>query len=225
MDLTTYLNKLADSKDVTGGGSVAALVGTSATALTIKVLDNEKSRSRHSAVKPQIEDSQNTLNEMKDRLQELISEDEKSLQPLIDAKKLPKDSDEEKEARNKAIEEAVENAARPQVEILETLVQLLDHVEFAISLQPSGDIVTNLGESVLFTQSAFQVAHIGAITNYRELSVESTQKERMTHINQVLTTGTQRSTMFYQIIATYLNTGQWKSVEEIISDQSQPPQQ
>lgn len=221
MDLNTYLEKVKDSKQSTSGGSVAALVGASAVALTIKVLDNEKDKSRNRSVKSQIEESQGTLNEMMVRLTELVQEDEDVTVTLEDAKALPKGDKSEKEKRNKAIQDALEVAARPQVELLESLIQLMDHIEFVISLEPTADIVINLAEAVLLSQSAFQIAHIGAITHYRDVDDEDTQKERIIHINQILQMGTQRSTIFYQIIATYMNTGKWQSIEDIMKQSQQ----
>lgn len=204
-----YLDTISDSKDVTGGGSVAAVVGSLSVSLIMKVLDNEHGRDRQSNEEEDIKKSLNNLAGLRTRFTELIEEDTKALQPLIEAYKMPKINEGQKELRNAAIQAGIENAARPQVEIMEMLVQLIDQVQYLVHIEPQGEIVTNMAEGLLFAQSALKVAHIGVITNYQELSDDDRQAERLQYVNQLLNVGTQRATAFHQAVITYLNTNLW----------------
>lgn len=195
---TDLLEKLSDSQDVTGGGSAAALVGSMAASLALKVLNNEKRRESQKENLPEINEKVIELEEMSQQLEKLIQEDPKALQPLIDAYKLPKESDQEKEYRKNAIQDGIEEAAGPQVEILETINNLSESHLFIIELKPQGSIVTNLAESILFSKSALQVAHIGARTNYESLADADKRQERVEYVDKLLSKGKRQLNRLYE---------------------------
>lgn len=201
---TVFLEKLSDNQDVTGGGSAAAWVGSMAAALALKVLNNEKKRERHADMLSEINEKVIQLEEMCQELEELIKEDPKALQPLINAYKLPKESDKEKEYRKNAVQEGIEDAAGPQVAILEGIVALSDIHLFITELKPKGSIVTNLAESILFSKSALQVAHIGARTNYESLADENKRTEKVDDVDQLLSTGKKQLNSLYERVVEYI---------------------
>lgn len=204
-----FLNALGDSTNVAGGGSAAALVGAVAASLVKKVYDNEKNKNRHADKTEEIDNRIHSLEEIQERLQELIDEDPKALQPLIQAYKMPKETVEEKEARHAEIQSGIETAARPQVEILELLTEIAIHQEYLVKIQPQGEIVTNLAESLLFTDAAFKVAHIGARTNYEALSEEEKREERLEHIETLLTIGRDRIANAYESVSQFIEEKEW----------------
>lgn len=200
IDSTTFLEKLSDSQDVTGGGSVAAMVGSMASSLALKVLNNERRRERHEESLPEINEKVIQLEEMSQALERLIKEDPKALQPLINAYKLPRKSDKEIEYRHSAIQNGIEDAAAPQLEILEAMVSLSDIHLFIIELKPQGSIVTNLAESILFSKSALQVAHIGARTNFESLAEGDLRSEKIEYVDHLLSKGKKQLNSLYEQI-------------------------
>ncbi len=202
--LTDFLAKLSDSQDVTGGGSAAALIGSMAASLALKVLNNEKRRESQEENLPEINQKAIELEEMVQQLEGLSQEDPKALQPLIDAYKLPKESAQEEEYRKNAIQNGIEEAAGPQVELLETIVNLSEIHLFIIELQPQGAIVTNLAESILFAKSSLQVAHIGARTNYDLLADADKRQERVDYVDTLLSTGKKQLNRLYERVVEVL---------------------
>ena len=204
-----FLNALGDSKNVAGGGSAAALVGAVAASLVRKVYDNEKNKNRHTDKIDEINKRIHSLEEIQERFQYLIDADPKALEPLIQAYKMPQDTTEAKEARHAKIQAGIETAARPQVEILELLTDLAIHQEYLVKMQPKGEIVTNLAESLLFADSAFKVAHIGARTNYEALSEEEKREDRLEHTETLLTIGRDRIASAYDSVSKFLEDKEW----------------
>lgn len=204
-----FLAALSDSKNVTGGGSAAALNGAVSASLVIKVFDNEYRKDRHPDKVEEIESRVSSLHQIKNRFQEIINEDPEALHPLISAYKLPKESDEEQEKRQSAIQDGIEAAARPQVEIMELLNDTIEHQRYLIDIRPSGEIVTNLAESILFAQSALNVAYIGSRTNFEALSVADKRKERLDYVNQLLTVGEDRLSASYDAVRAYIEETSW----------------
>lgn len=211
IQMNELLQALGDSQNVTGGGSAAALVGSISASLVKKVYDNELKKNRHPDKEDDIQKRMSELDDIRDRLLNLVTEDPKALQPLINAYKLPKNTNEEKEFRHSQIQDAIETAARPQVEILELLMDITLHQQYLVGMQPSGEIVTNLAESLLFSRSAFEVAHIGARTNYATLSEEEKRNERLDHVSTLMTLGLDRINSAHEAVSLFLESNSWPS--------------
>lgn len=206
-----FLSALSDSKDVTGGGSAAALNAAIAASLVHKVMDNEYRQDRQQDQADQFKSRMADLLDIQESCQTLIHRDPAALQGLIDAYKMPKTSQDELESRQARIQESIEQAARPQVEILEHLIKVTEHQQFLVTLGPKGDIVTNLAESILFANAAFKVAHIGARTNYKALEIEDKRQERLDYVNQLLTLGIDRLALAYEQVDAYLADKKWSN--------------
>ncbi len=204
-----FLSALSDSQNVCGGGSAAALNAAIAASLVHKVMDNERRQDRHHDQEEELASRQADLLSIQNTCQDLVEEDPKALRPLIDAFKLDKDTQEQAEKRQAEIQAGIEQAARPQVKILESLIEITEHQQYLVAMNPQGDIVTNLAESLLFAHAALKVAHIGARTNYEALEIEDKRQERLDYVNQLLTLGVDRIAVAYEQVDAYLQDHTW----------------
>jgi glutamate formiminotransferase/formiminotetrahydrofolate cyclodeaminase len=129
-----FLNRVASPSAVPGGGSVAAHAGALAAALGEMVSGLTEGRKKYSEVEDQVRGLHAQLTGFRAELQELVTLDSEAYQAVVDAMKLPRQSDAERAARADALERATELAtgtplrtarsAAKVLELLETLVRI-----------------------------------------------------------------------------------------------------
>lgn len=121
-----FLQKLAAADPVPGGGSTAALAGALAAALMTMVarltVRNTKFQDRRPVLIPVEERAASFIRVFED----LVQQDTDAYRAVIESTRLPKESPEDKAAREEAIQKAVKEAARVPLETLLTLERLVD---------------------------------------------------------------------------------------------------
>jgi glutamate formiminotransferase/formiminotetrahydrofolate cyclodeaminase len=127
-----FLSRVAAPEAVPGGGSVAALAGSLAAALGEMVAGFTLGKPKYSAVESRVRELSNDLSMARNLLQALVTKDSQAYLEVVRAMKLPKNSDQEKTARAKAIESATQLAtaipletARVAAKVLECLEELI----------------------------------------------------------------------------------------------------
>jgi glutamate formiminotransferase/formiminotetrahydrofolate cyclodeaminase len=155
MNLTAFAHEVASEKPVPGGGSVAAYAGALAAALasmvsrlTMKKLASEKDRSR-------LEQSGTDAEAIRQRLISLVDEDSKSFASLMEAYRLPKTTEQEKEARSLQVQSGLKHAADIPLASAENCSQALSLAR-SISHIASENVLSDL-ETCIF------LAHAGAL--------------------------------------------------------------
>lgn len=132
MDIKGFLNETASNSPVPGGGSVAALSGALSAALTHMVANLTIGKKNYEEVQGEFEDIMVKTNELKDIFVEYIDKDSDAFNEVMKAFKLPKDTDEEKLARSKAIQEATKYAAMVPLETARKAYGMMDYIKTAV---------------------------------------------------------------------------------------------
>jgi len=123
--LEEFLNVLASSAPVPGGGSVAALAGALGASLLTMVGEITMGKKKPEDKTP-IEEALKALEPMRGRFTELIDEDAASFEKVMAAFKLAKEDESQQQARKAAIEEATIGAAAAPLETARTAVAALE---------------------------------------------------------------------------------------------------
>lgn len=123
-----YLDALASSAPAPGGGSVAGLIGALAAALGEMVVSLTR-------------DADPTLHETAGKLQALRASaiasgaaDEMAYSGFVEASRMSKETEEDKARRTATMQEALEEAAAVPLELAQTAIQLLEHLEPVVRL-------------------------------------------------------------------------------------------
>jgi len=138
MSVMKFVDEVLSANAVPGGGSVAALSGSLGASLLGMVCNITINKATRKGVEPDYEVS-SALAKVSNAQRQfigLIDSDSTAFSKVMDAFKLPKDSDEEKAARKIAIEEAYKLATKPPLAISELAFSLL---ETASILMVKGD--------------------------------------------------------------------------------------
>ena len=110
MSIRAFLEKLSSSDPAPGGGSVSALSGALAASLGNMVSNLTIGKKKYKDVEEEIKKINETLEKYRDTFLEEMEEDAKAFNEVINALKLPRNTDDEKKVRNTAIQESTKKA-------------------------------------------------------------------------------------------------------------------
>jgi len=128
-----FVLSVADAEPLPGGGSAAALAGALAAALGEMMAGLTEGREKFASVQPQVKEIHAKMAGFRKVLRALVQEDSAAYQSLLNALRLPRETEEQRVARMDAIEKAARNAtdtplrtARAVFEVLECLKALIE---------------------------------------------------------------------------------------------------
>lgn len=162
LTLGALTERLASSDPVPGGGSAAALAGAMGAALVAMVAELTSGR-------PDSAQDQTTIAELRAAalarralLLDLAEEDATAYESVVHARRMPKESEAEREARAAALRSAMVDAARVP---LRTAVVAAEVLELAERMAPIGNrnAVSDAGVAALLAAAALR----GALLNVR----------------------------------------------------------
>src|SRR5690348_14416960 len=120
--LQTYLDDLASSSSTPGGGSAAAVSGAMSAALACMVCRLTLGKEKYAAVEDEINSLLTQAEEQRQRFQQLMAEDIAAYGKLSSCFKMPRASEEERQARATAIQQSLIEAALVPLEMSERAV-------------------------------------------------------------------------------------------------------
>ena len=155
MDMTVrdFQAALASSSPTPGGGTAAAIALGQASALTIMVCDltigKDKWQEGWSIAETALQSSVRIMT----RAGELADEDSNAFDGVMASFKLPKDSDEEKQARRNAIRNATLGATEVPYETAKLALELLRYLP-ELALKGNANAVSDVGVAGLLASAA-----------------------------------------------------------------------
>jgi len=151
-----FLDVLASSAPVPGGGSVAALVGALGVSLLTMVGEITMGKKKPEDKTP-IEGAIKTLTPMRARFMELVDEDAAAFEKVMTALKMPKDDENQIQARGDALEKATIGAAAVPLETARTALAALAAGE-ALAEHGSRSAVSDVACGALCLEAAARAA-------------------------------------------------------------------
>jgi methenyltetrahydrofolate cyclohydrolase len=121
-----FLGELAAESPAPGGGSAAALAGAMAASLCCMACRLTLARKRFEPAWPVMRKELEMAESIGARLRALIDEDSAAYNGVVAARRLPRGSDPERQARGRAVQEAAICAARIPLETLEAVAGLAE---------------------------------------------------------------------------------------------------
>lgn len=129
LSLEEFLLKTASNEPVPGGGSVAAMASATAAALTEMVAQLTIGRKKYEAVEGEMMKIQRAAQELRKELIAEINRDADSFNSVMEAMKLPKETEGEKQARGQAIQKATIHAAQVPLGVAEKTLFMMPIIE------------------------------------------------------------------------------------------------
>ena len=163
-DLTVkgLLDVTAGKDPVPGGGSISALSGSIAAALTEMVAGLTIGKKKYAEVEEQMKQLAERVQQIRQQLILDIDPDSEAYNVVFAAFQMPKETDEEKAARSAQIQEATKIAANVPMEVARRVYSLLSDIEEVVS-NGNQNAVTDGCVAMMSARNAI----IGALFNVR----------------------------------------------------------
>lgn len=180
MGLVEYLEK-TKSKDMPGGGSVVGYTGALGAALTMMVANltyGKKSfESLDEAIKDEVKKDYDKMDALIEELKKMVDEDAKSFDGVLDAYKLPKETDEEKAFRKQKIQEGYKVAMDVPLKTCELILECMRNQR---SFAKYGNIyaITDQGAGTLLLAASGEAVLLNVIINLNSID-EGPYKEEV----------------------------------------------
>lgn len=160
--LTTFISATASGEPVPGGGSISALCGALSAALGEMVARLTLGKKKYADVQPQMEHIIEHIAPVSKHLTEAVELDSDAYDQVMQAYKLPKDTDEQKDARNIAIQRALKHAASVPLTVAEATASILPMLE-ELAEKGNSNAITDAYVATLCARTAI----LGACANTR----------------------------------------------------------
>ena len=157
-----FLNETASDSPAPGGGSVAALAGSLAASLGIMVCNLTIGKEKYTSVEDELKEIRFKLQNNMKRLNELIEEDANAFNDVMNAFKMPKNSEEEKSKRSHAIQKGYKKAISVPLETAKNSLECLGFINTLVK-KGNQNAITDAGTGALMALSGVR----GAIYNIK----------------------------------------------------------
>ncbi|MDO4753500.1 MAG: cyclodeaminase/cyclohydrolase family protein [Bacillota bacterium] len=132
LKINEFVNQLASSEPVPGGGAVAALCSSLACALASMVGRLTVGKKGYEAEFEKAEKIVAEFDKRSEEFRELMEEDVIAFNKVMDAFGLPKATDDEKKARTAAIQASLKGATEVPMKVAEKSAELFDTLEYLV---------------------------------------------------------------------------------------------
>jgi formiminotetrahydrofolate cyclodeaminase len=183
--VTSFLDELASNAPAPGGGSVAALGGALGAALISMVCNLTLGKKGYEEVQGDIEDLLAQSEGLRKELTDLLEQDVAAYTAYSVAAKLPRNTDEEKAERTKAVQAALKNATMVPMRIAEAAVRVMD-VCMPTAEKGNKWAVSDAGVAVLMAEAALRSAALNVLINLGSIKDEAFVAEKRTHLDGLL---------------------------------------
>lgn len=163
-----FLNATAEGTPTPGGGSVSALAGALAAALTAMVARLTSGKRKYADVQPQMDEAIAKIEPLRSQLTRAIDEDNAAFDKVMEALKLPKESQEEKAVRRAALQLATMSAAMVPLRTMRLAVQALEIAQVVAELGNASSM-TDVGVAALMARAAVEGAALNVRVNLAAL--------------------------------------------------------
>lgn len=173
--VSEFINEIDQKTATPGGGSVSSLVSSMGAALVRMVGHLTVDKKKFMALDPNIQfEFRDLLSEftlIKEELTKLIDQDTDAFNLVMEAYKLPKESDEDKKVRNQKIEEGTLEAIRVPLKVATLSISALHHFDLLIE-HCNPQTTSDLGVAILMLSSGGEGACMNVLINLGSLKDE-----------------------------------------------------
>lgn len=160
----SFIDELASKAPTPGGGGACAYCGALAAALSSMVCGLTVGKAAYAHHEEALRAAAGELEVLRDRLIEFIDADARAFAPLAAAYAMPKETPEEKAAKERALQAALIEACEVPLSIMRACTRV---VELAESLVEKGSrlALSDAGASALLAKAALQGASLNVFIN------------------------------------------------------------
>jgi formiminotetrahydrofolate cyclodeaminase len=181
----TFLDELASNAPAPGGGSVAALSGALGAGLISMVCNLTLGKPKYAAVEGDISTILRKSESLRKELTDLLQADVQAYTELNQTMKMPRDSDEQKAARAKAMDKALKAATDVPMRVAEACVAVMMLCPEAAE-KGNTNAVSDVGVGILMAEAGLRSAALNVLINLGFIKDERFVNESRKKLNALL---------------------------------------
>ncbi|MGE5400660.1 MAG: cyclodeaminase/cyclohydrolase family protein [Ignavibacteriales bacterium] len=163
-----YLDELSSNSPTPGGGNVSALCGSLASCLGTMVCNLTIGKKKYLEIEPEMIDIKGKMENYKEHFLQLAAKDNEAFDNVMNAFKLPKESEEDKQLRTQKIDEATFGAAEVPAEVIKTCHEVLPLIRI-VAEKGNQNSLSDAGVAALLISTAAQGAYLNVLINCNSL--------------------------------------------------------
>jgi len=164
--LENFIDEISSSLPTPGGGSVSAFSGVLGISLGLMVCNLTIGKKKYESVESEVLEIKSRLENLKEKFLELYDEDSKAFNNVIEAFRLPKETEEDKAKRIQAIEDATIYATEVPIKVIKTCAEVTNNL-VRLSEIGNQNSLSDAGVGLILIKSSAE----GAMMNVMILSL------------------------------------------------------
>lgn len=186
--MEAFVARVAAAVPLPGGGSVAALTGALAAALGEMMAGLTEGREQFASVQVQVASIHAKLTDCRSDLRTLVQEDSAAYQALLNAIRLPRETDEQRAVRAGAVEQALRGATETPLRTARAVFEALEYLKTLIEVgNPNARSDAAVGAQLAY--ASLKGAQYNILTNIRALKNESFANSCLLEISDLVRKG------------------------------------
>lgn len=194
-----FLDALASSAATPGGGSAAAILGGMGAALVSMVCNLTIGKKKYADVEGEMKDVLAKAEDLRHRLTGMIQDDVRAFDTVMGAYGMVKETDEEKAARDAAIQEALKEATDVPIRCCRLAREVID---LALQASEKGNlnVISDAGVGVLSAYAALRSAALNVYINAKMISDKSFVDAKLSELESLLAGAETTTEKAYDIV-------------------------
>jgi len=188
LSFDALLASLAEDTPVPGGGSAAALAGAMGAALVAMTARLTLGRPRYAPVAEEMQEVQARALAWREDLLKLAEDDAQAYSAVAQARHMPKDSDDEKEKRALAEQQALMQAAEVPLKVAEACVEVLNLAVSAVS-RGNRNAASDAAVGALLAHAGLRGAALNVCVNLQGLTSDDFCECSCSRLGELLDSG------------------------------------
>jgi len=201
--INQFLDELASKAPVPGGGSGAALGGALAAALLSMVCNLTIGKKGYEDVEEDMKRILARSEELRHRLPRLLEDDTAAYSEVMTCYRLPRQTEEEKAAREAALQSALKRAADVPLQIVECCSEI---VGLCLPAARKGNkwAVSDAGVAVVMAEAAMRGAALNVLINLGMIGDADFVRERRSRLDALTEGRAEMKEETYEVVVTQL---------------------
>ncbi|NPV10276.1 MAG: cyclodeaminase/cyclohydrolase family protein [Ignavibacteria bacterium] len=167
--LENFIEEISSSSPTPGGGSVSAFNGVLGTSLGLMVCNLTIGKKKYESVEAEVLEIKNRLQNFREKFLELYDEDSKAFDKVMEAIKLPKESEEDKIKRTHAIEDATVYATEIPINVIQACSEVTNDLIRLCEIGNQNSL-SDAGVALILIKSSAEGAMLNVMINTKSLN-------------------------------------------------------
>lgn len=164
MPIEAFLTRLASSDPEPGGGAAAALAAATGAALISMVANLTIGKEKYAAVQAEMEQARDRAEALRAALLEAIDRDAEAFRRVMDTYRLPRETDVQKAARKRAIQQSLADACQVPAEVVR-LCEDVARWSQVVTEKGNAQVITDAAIAAILADAGAQSAALNVKIN------------------------------------------------------------